>query len=104
MQAVLATDETESSAHFTYCNGITILTTDTSLMIQSQKNFKYLPNYKNESREYCKILEEIKSGSNTAVKLVGLLGFFLPRLMKSNYSTLYPAAFWHCSNDGKKEF
>jgi hypothetical protein len=54
--------------------------------------------------KYCKILEEIKSGSNTAVRLEGLLGFFLPRVKKSDDSTLYPSAFFHCSNDGKNEF
>jgi hypothetical protein len=62
-------------------------------MIQSQENFKNLPNNNNESREYCKILEEIKSGSNTAVKLEGLLGFFLPRLKKSNDSLSTPLHF-----------
>jgi hypothetical protein len=87
-----------------YCTGIRISTSDTSLIIQSQDNFRNLLNNENESKEYCKILEEIKNGSNTSVKLEGLLGFFLPRVRKSDNSTLFPTAFYHCSNDGKNEF
>lgn len=87
-----------------YCTGIRISTIDTSLIIQSQENFQNLINNENESREYCKILEGIKNGSTTEVKLEGLLGFFLPRVKKSTESTLFPTAFYHCSNDGKNEF
>ena len=46
----------------------------------------------------------MKKGTDPIIKLEGLMGFFLPRLDRSNVDTIFPTAFYYSSNDGKNQF
>ena len=86
------------------CRGVLYASTEISLLIQSQENFNDFIHGENNGRNYCEILESVKNGSNSFVKLEGLMGFFLPRADKSSTETVFPTAFYYSSNDGKNQF
>jgi hypothetical protein len=97
---------------------------DCNILNKSQENFKKFLRTQNRSKIYCPILCSIANGENSLIRLPGFMGFILPRNANHNDNNtsennpsvktvfhpeienklIYPAGFYHSSNDGKNKF